>query len=97
VSFDTVDPNLPDDPDDVADTDGPSTEIEDPCLCESDACYESWIRDSGHCGECVVFACDDGDVHACAQCPGDTPGEQVPKGPKQGLEGGFGVDTPRPL
>lgn len=95
--FDAADPFLPDDPEVVPDPGDPAEGMDDPCLCDSDACFEQWIRESGHCGECVVFACDYGDVHACAQCPGDFDPAPRPKGPKQDLQGGMGVDTQRPL
>lgn len=97
VAFDSPESLSPDDPDDVSDVNDPTTEIEDPCLCDSDACFEAWVRDSGHCGECVVFSCDFGEVHACAQCPGDLDPGPRPKGPQQDLQGGMGVDTARPL
>lgn len=97
--YDESDPIVSDDSEDATDPTDPGDEeaAEDPCLCDNDACYEAWIRDSGHCGECVVFACDFGDVHACAKCPGDFDEGPRPKGPNQDLQGGMGVDTPRPL
>ena len=97
VAFESVDSLSPGGDTIEPDPGDPDPDLEDPCLCRDDGCFEDWLRDVGRCDECVVFSCDYGEVHACARCPGDLGIEPLPKGPKDSVTGGMGVDRDRPL